>query len=52
MFGLEGIFVAPCALHAHPHVGKQTDEVVHVEDVGYVFDVHFFGGEQRGADHL
>ena len=50
--GLEGVVVAAVSGYADAHVLEQLDEVVDVEDVGDVLDVHLVAGEQRGTDHL
>ena len=39
-------------LHLHAHVGQQTDQIGHVQNVGHVPYFHLLAGQQRGADHL
>ena len=50
--GLEGHVSGGVVCHFHAHVFYQLDEVVDVEDVGYVGDTHLFGGEECGTNHL
>ena len=52
VIGLEGEIVAVVARYPHPHVAKELNEVLHVENVGNVIDVYLFVGEQHTADHL
>lgn len=52
VFGAEGDVAFLVAHGFHVHVFKETDEVVDIEDVGYVGNAHFFAGEDGGADDL
>ena len=45
VFGAEGDVAFLVAHGFHVHVFKETDEVVDIEDVGYVGNAHFFAGE-------
>ena len=51
-FGGKAYAVFALPVHLHAHVGQQTDEVVHVQDVGQVADGDGVGSEQGGAKHL
>jgi len=52
LVGLEGIAALAAGCHLHVDVAQQLDQVVHVEDVGNVADLHLVAREQRGRDHL
>ena len=50
--GLEREAAHAIACYAHTHIHKLVYEVVHVGNVGYVFNGHLLGGEQRCANLL
>ena len=49
---LEGEASLACLAHRNAHSYEQRNEIVDVENVGYVLHCHFFGGEQCGAYYL
>ncbi|MPM90404.1 hypothetical protein SDC9_137525 [bioreactor metagenome] len=39
-------------MHFHAHIFEQCYKIVHVQDIGNIFDDDFFFGKQCGADYL
>ena len=45
--------VARCiVLHSYANILKQADEIIDINNVGYVCQAYLFVGKQSGADHL
>ena len=49
---LETVAMFAQPINPYTHVREQVDEVVHIENIGYVVDDDFVGCEQSGANHL